>query len=193
MPVVIEGLTAKDIRFPMSRARDGSDAMNPDPDYSAAYVILHNDRDGLEGHGLTFTIGRGNEVCVAAVDALKPLVIGRTLDSFTADMAGFWRHMTGDNQLRWIGPEKGAIHPATAAVVNAVWDLWAKAEKKPLWKRLADMTPEELIGCVDFRYITDALEPEEALHMLRRTAPTKKRHAAEMVATGYPAHTISAG
>ena len=151
MPVVIEGLTAKDIRFPTSRARDGSDAMNADPDYSAAYVILHTDRGGLEGHRLMFTIGRGNEVCVAAVDALKPLVIGRTLDSFTADMAGFWRHMTGDSQLRWIGPEKGAIHLATAAVVNAVWDLWAKAEEKPLWKLLADMTPEELIGCVDFR------------------------------------------
>ncbi len=193
MPVVIEGLTAKDIRFPTSRARDGSDAMNTDPDYSAAYVILHTDRGGLKGHGLTFTIGRGNEVCVAAVDALKPLVIGRTLDSFTADMAGFWRHMTGDSQLRWIGPEKGAIHLATAAVVNAVWDLWAKAEEKPLWKLLADMTPEELIGCVDFRYITDALQPEEALHMLRRTAPTKKRRAAEMVATGYPAYTTSAG
>ncbi len=193
MPVVIEGLTAKDIRFPTSRARDGSDAMNADPDYSAAYVILHTNRGGLEGHGLTFTIGRGNEVCVAAVDALKPLVIGRTLDSFTADMAGFWRHMTGDSQLRWIGPEKGAIHLATAAVVNAVWDLWAKAEEKPLWKLLADMTPEELIGCVDFRYITDALEPEEALHMLRCAAPTKKRRTAEMVAAGYPAYTTSAG
>lgn len=193
MPVVIEGLTAKDIRFPTSRARDGSDAMNADPDYSAAYVILHTDRGGLEGHGLTFTIGRGNEVCVAAVEALKPLVIGRTLESFTADMAGFWRHMTGDSQLRWIGPEKGAIHLATAAVVNAVWDLWAKVEEKPLWKLLADMTPEEFIGCVDFRYITDALEPEEALHMLRRAAPTKNRRAAEMVATGYPAYTTSAG
>ncbi len=132
-------------------------------------------------------------MCVAAVDALKPLVIGRTLDSFTADMAGFWRHMTGDSQLRWIGPEKGAIHLATAAVVNAVWDLWAKAEGKPLWKLLADMTPEELVGCVDFRYITDVLAPEEALHMLRCAAPTKERRAAEMVTTGYPAYTTSAG
>ena len=132
-------------------------------------------------------------MCVAAVDAPKPPVIGRTLDSFTADMAGYWHHMTGDSQLRWIGPEKGAIHLATAAVVNAVWHLWAKAEKNPLWKRLADMTPEELIGCVDFRYITDVLEPEEALHVLRRTAPAKKRRAAEMAATGYPAYTTSAG
>ena len=193
MPIIIEGLTVKDIRFPTSRALDGSDAMNADPDYSAAYVILHTSRGGLEGHGLTFTIGRGNEVCVAAVEALKPLVVGRTLESFTADMAEFWRHMTGDSQLRWIGPDKGAIHLATAAVVNAVWDLWAKAEGKPLWKLLADMTPEQLIGCVDFRYLTDALEPEEALDMLRRTAPGKERRTAEMVATGYPAYTTSAG
>ncbi len=193
MPIIIEGLTVKDIRFPTSRALDGSDAMNADPDYSAAYVILHTGRGGLEGHGLTFTIGRGNEVCVAAVEALKPLVVGRTLESFTADMAEFWRHMTGDSQLRWIGPDKGAIHLATAAVVNAVWDLWAKAEGKPLWKLLADMTPEQLIGCVDFRYLTDALEPEEALDMLRRTAPDKERRTAEMVVTGYPAYTTSAG
>lgn len=148
--VTITDVVARDIRFPTSRALDGSDAMNPDPDYSAAYVILKTDSPaGLEGHGLTFTIGRGNEVCVVAIRALAPLVRGRTLDHFTADMGAFWRHMVGDSQLRWIGPEKGAIHLATAAIVNAVWDLWAKAEGKPVWKLLADLTPEEVVRCVD--------------------------------------------
>ncbi len=141
MPITITSVTVHDVRFPTSRLKDGSDAMNPDPDYSAAYVVLGTDRPGLAGHGLTFTIGRGNEICVAAVKALAPLVTGRTLESFTADMGGFWRHITGDSQLRWIGPEKGAIHLATAAIVNAVWDLWAKVAGKPLWRLLADMTP----------------------------------------------------
>ncbi len=193
MSVLINDLTVKDIRFPTSRQLDGSDAMNPDPDYSAAYVILDTDRDELEGHGLTFTIGRGNEVCVAAVEALKPLVIGRRLESLTSDMAAFWRHVTGDSQLRWIGPDKGAMHLATAAVVNAVWDLWAKAAGKPLWKLVTDMTPEELVACVDFRYITDALSPEEALAILRHAAPAKGEREAEMLAEGYPAYTTSAG
>ncbi len=193
MSVLINDLTVKDIRFPTSRQLDGSDAMNPDPDYSAAYVILDTDRDELEGHGLTFTIGRGNEVCVAAVEALKPLVIGRSLESLTSDMAAFWRHVTGDSQLRWIGPEKGAMHLATAAVVNAVWDLWAKAAGKPLWKLVTDMTPEELVACVDFRYITDALSPQEALAILRQAAPAKGEREAEMLAEGYPAYTTSAG
>ncbi len=193
MSVTIQEMTVKDIRFPTSRELDGSDAMNPDPDYSAAYVILHTDRDGLEGHGLTFTIGRGNEVCVAAAEALKPLVLGHSLQGFTSDMAAFWRHVTGDSQLRWIGPEKGAIHLATAAVVNAVWDLWAKAEGLPLWKLVADMTPEQLVACIDFRYITDALSPEDALEILRRNAPGKAEREAEMEADGYPAYTTSAG
>ena len=131
MSIKIVDAVARDIRFPTSRALDGSDAMNPDPDYSAAYVILKTDSpEGFEGHGLTFTIGRGNEVCVAAINALRPLVIGKTLESFTADMAGFWRMITGDSQLRWIGPEKGAIHMATAAVVNAVWDLVRKGSRQ---------------------------------------------------------------
>src|SRR5688572_13411647 len=170
----ITNLLVRDIRFPTSRQLDGSDAMNPDPDYSAAYVVLHTDRaDGIEGHGLTFTIGRGTEVCVAAVRALAPLVIGRTLESIAADMGGFWRHVTGDSQLRWIGPDKGVIHLATAAVVNAAWDLWAKSEGKPVWKLLADMTPRQLVACVDFRYITDALTPDEAVAMLESVAGTK--------------------
>src|SRR6202043_1437404 len=164
--------------------------MNPDPDYSAAYVILYtDDPGGLEGHGLTFTIGRGNEVCIAAVHALAPLVVGRTLASFTDNMGAFWRHITGDSQLRWIGPEKGAIHLATAAVVNAVWDLWAKVEGKPLWKLLSDMEPEELIACIDFRYIVDALTPDQALDILRRRAATKEQREAEMLQRGFPAYT----
>src|SRR5437867_8785588 len=134
---LIVDVIARDIRFPTSRALDGSDAMNPDPDYSAAYVILRtNSPSRVEGHGLTFTIGRGNEICVAAINALKPFVKGQSLESLTKDMKAFWRRITGDSQLRWIGPEKGAIHMATAAVVNAAWDLWAKVEGKPLWKLL---------------------------------------------------------
>ena len=139
------GLEASDIRFPTSAELDGSDAMNPDPDYSAAYVVLQTDADdGLEGHGLTFTIGRGNELCVAAIEALAPLVIGRSVDGVLDDLGGFWKHITGDSQLRWVGPEKGVIHLATAAVVNAVWDLRAKREGKPLWRVLCDMAPDEL-------------------------------------------------
>jgi len=187
-------IEARDIRFPTSRTLDGSDAMNPAPDYSAAYVVLRTDHPaGLAGHGLAFTIGRGTEIVVAAINALAPLICGDTLESFTADMGGFWRRMTGDSQLRWIGPEKGAIHLATAALVNAVWDLWAKVEGKPLWKLLADMTPEELIACIDFRYITDALTSEEALAILRRNEPTKGEREREMRAQGYPAYTTSAG
>lgn len=190
--MTITNLEVHDIRFPTSRQLDGSDAMNPDPDYSAAYVILKTDGP-LEGHGLTFTIGRGNEVVVAAVEALKPLIVGKTLESFTANMGGFWRMITGDSQLRWIGPEKGAIHLATAAVVNAVWDLYAKAEGKPLWKLLSDMTPEQVVACIDFRYITDALSPEDALAILKRHAPGKAARESEMRTIGYPAYTTSAG
>jgi len=190
--ITITNLTVRDIRFPTSQHLDGSDAMNPDPDYSAAYVVLHTDSD-LEGHGLTFTIGRGNELCVAAANALAPLVVGKTLPSFTADMGAFWRMITGDSQLRWVGPEKGVIHLATAAVVNAVWDLYAKAVGTPLWRLLVEMPPEEVVRCIDFRYITDALTPEEALAILQQNAPTRARRIAEMEAEGYAAYTTSAG
>ncbi|MBK8000865.1 MAG: L-fuconate dehydratase [Verrucomicrobia bacterium] len=190
--VSITNLVVRDIRFPTSRHLDGSDAMNPDPDYSAAYVILETDGPH-QGHGLTFTIGRGNEIVVTAVRALAPLIIGRSLDSITANLGEFWRHITGDSQLRWIGPEKGAIHLATAAVVNAVWDLYAKTEGKPLWKLLVDLTPEQLVRCIDFRYITDALTPDEACELLRKLAPTKPEREAEMRERGYPAYTTSAG
>lgn len=194
MNTTITGIDSFDVRFPTSLNRHGSDAVHTDPDYSAAYVILRTDRpDGLEGHGLTFTIGRGNELCVAAIRALAPLVEGLTLHAIRADMAGFWRRLANESQLRWVGPEKGVIHLATAALVNAVWDLWAKAEGKPLWKLLADMTPEELVACVDFRYITDALTPEEAMAMLRRNAPTRAGREAELLRGGYPAYTTSAG
>ena len=168
--------------------------MNADPDYSATYVILHTDAaDGLQGHGLTFTIGRGNELCVAAVRALTPIVLGLSLDEIAADMGAFWHRMVGDSQLRWVGPEKGVIHLATAAIVNAVWDLWAKAEGKPVWKLLADMSPEDIVRCVDFRYITDALTPDEALEILRRQAPARVRRERELHERGYPAYTTSAG
>ena len=194
MPITITHVETYDIRFPTSRTLAGSDAMNAAPDYSAAYVILYTDSSsGLEGHGLTFTIGRGNEICIAAIQALAPLVVGRTLESFIIDMAGFWRHITGDSQLRWIGPEKGVIHLATAALVNAVWDLYAKVEGKPLWKLLVDMTPEQLVACIDFRYISDALTPDEALDILHRHASSKGERETEMMRHGFPAYTTSAG
>jgi L-fuconate dehydratase len=183
-----------DIRFPTSRGRHGSDAMHPNPDYSAAYVIVRTDRpDGIEGHGLTFTIGRGNELCVAGVRALAPLVTGLTLETIRQDMGGFWRRLTSESQLRWVGPEKGVIHLATGALVNAVWDLYAKAEGKPVWQLLAAMTPEELVTCIDFRYITDALTPDEALAILREHAPTRATREVELLRDGYPAYTTSAG
>jgi L-fuconate dehydratase len=188
----ITAVDAFDIRFPTSRESIGSDAMNLDPDYSAAYCILRTDGD-FEGHGLTFTIGRGNELCVAAVESLAPLVAGKTLESFTRNMGEFWRMITGDSQLRWVGPEKGVIHLATAAIVNSLWDLWAKVERKPLWKLLSSMTSEEIVRCIDFRYITDALTPDEALQILRRNEPTRGQREAELLAHGYPAYTTSAG
>jgi L-fuconate dehydratase len=183
-----------DVRFPTSRSLDGSDAMNPDPDYSAAYVVLHtDDPDGLEGHGLTFTIGRGTEVVVAGVHALEPLVVGRRTEELFADMGGFWRSLVGDSQLRWIGPEKGVIHLATAAVVNALWDLVAKRAGKPVWQLLVEMSPAEIVDLVDFRYIDDALTPADALAMLQRLEPTKGARIDELVRDGYPAYTTSVG
>jgi L-fuconate dehydratase len=194
MATRIVGATAHDVRFPTSRTRDGSDAMNPDPDYSAAYVVLEtDDPGGLAGHGLTFTIGRGNELCVAAARTLADHVVGRTIEEIAADMAGFWRSLVADTQMRWLGPEKGVVHLATAALVNAVWDLYAKVEGKPLWKLLAGMTPEQLVSCIDFRYIDDALDPDEAVEMLRRLSPSRGDREAEMLRTGFPAYTTSAG
>lgn len=193
MPKIV-AIDALDLRFPTSEALDGSDAMNPDPDYSAAYAVIRTDAgDGLEGHGFTFTIGRGNELCVAAIEAYAPLVVGRDLDEVFSDMGAFWRSLAGDSQLRWLGPEKGVVHLALAAVVNAVWDLYAKREGKPLWKLLADMTPEQLVALVDFRHIGDDLSPDRALEMLRGLEATKAERERSIVAGGLPAYTTSAG
>ncbi len=188
----ITDLTTHDLRFPTSASLAGSDAMNPDPDYSAAYVILHTD-GAHKGHGLTFTIGRGNEICVAAIEAIRHLLVGLDLDWVRADMGRFWRHITGDSQLRWIGPDKGAIHLATGAVVNAVWDLLAKEAGKPVWQLVGDMSPEEIVRLVDFRYITDVLTPDEALEILRKAEPGKADRIAKLRAEGYPCYTTSAG
>jgi L-fuconate dehydratase len=193
MTVTITGYETKDIRFPTSRTLDGSDAMNPDPDYSAAYVILKTNLPELEGHGLTFTIGRGNELCCAAIDILAEKLVGRDLDQITNDMGKFWADVTGDSQLRWLGPEKGIIHLATGAVVNAVWDLWAKQAGKPLWRLLSDMTPREIVRCIDFTYITDELTPDDALEILEKKAEDKSRRIEKLLNEGYPAYTTSAG
>lgn len=181
-----------DVRFPTSDSLDGSDAMNPDPDYSAAYVILET--DGVhEGHGLTFTIGRGNEICIAAIEALKPLILGVEMLWVAEDLGRFWRHVTSDSQLRWIGPDKGAIHLATGAIVNAVWDLLAKIEGKPVWQLVADMSPEELVRCIDFRYLTDCITPEWALAHLTKLEDSKHARIKTLKAEGYPCYTTSAG
>jgi L-fuconate dehydratase len=189
----ITGLRTIDVRFPTSRSLDGSDAMNPDPDYSAAYVVLDTDTPGLQGFGLTFTIGRGNELCVAAIEAMRHLVIGVELDWVKEDPARFWRRLTGDSQLRWVGPDKGVIHLATGAVVNAVWDLWARAEDKPVWALVADMSPAELVRAIDFRYLTDCIKPDEALALLEARAEGKAARREVLLADGYPCYTTSAG
>jgi L-fuconate dehydratase len=190
--MTITDLEILDLRFPTARTAIGTDAMHPDPDYSAAYVIVKTDA-GVEGHGLTFTIGRGNEICTAAIAAFRHLVVGRRLEEITSDFAAFWRSLAGDSQLRWLGPEKGVIHLSMAAIINAVWDLYAKVERKPLWKLLADMTPQQIVSCIDFRYITDALTPDEALDLLERQRSTKAAREERLLETGYPAYTTSAG
>jgi L-fuconate dehydratase len=190
----ITSLQVRDIRFPTSRWLDGSDAMHRMPDYSCAYVTLATDSGAqLQGCGLTFTTGRGTEVVVAAVRALEHLVIGKTLAELTGGMRAFWRSLTSEDQLRWLGPEKGVLHLATAAIVNAVWDLWAKSEGKPLFRLLADLEPEQLVSVIDFRYIDDALTPDEALGILRRARPGREERLAEILESGYPAYTTSAG
>ena len=194
MPITITNVIVRDIRFPTSLTLDGSDAVNVDPDYSATYVVLETDDPrGLRGYGLTFTNGRGNEICVAAVQALKHHVLARTLESLTADFAGFWLDITNDSQVRWLGPEKGVIHLAAGAIINAVWDLYARAERKPLWKLLVDMTPAQLVACIPFKHITDALNPAEATEILQRNASARSAREAEMLVDGYPAYTTSAG
>ncbi|WP_181702047.1 L-fuconate dehydratase [Chthonobacter albigriseus] len=192
MPRIVSAIV-RDVRFPTSRALDGSDAMNPDPDYSAAYVILETDQPGLSGHGLTFTIGRGNDICCMAIERMAELLIGLDLESIEADPKLVWNRLARDSQFRWLGPEKGVVHLATGALVNAAWDLRAKAAGKPLWKLLADMTPEELVAAVDFRHITDALTPEEALAILKAAEPGKAEREAVLRREGYAGYTTSAG
>ncbi|MBV8064702.1 MAG: fuconate dehydratase, partial [Actinobacteria bacterium] len=188
----ITSLDVRDIRFPTSLSLDGSDAMHQRPDYSCAYVTLHTDSP-LIGCGLTFTNGRGTEVVVAAVRALEHLVVGRDLAEITTEMRTFWRSLTSEDQLRWLGPEKGVMHLATGAIVNAVWDLWAKREGKPLWRLLVDLEPAQLVDAIDFRYISDALRPDEALDMLERMRDGRSTRVAQVEESGYPAYTTSAG
>lgn len=191
----IVALDVRDIRFPTSDSLDGSDAMHTSPDYSCAYVTIETDSTaGLTGCGLSFTNGRGTEVVVAAIRAFEPFVVGRTLEDITADMRGFWRSLASEDQLRWLGPEKGVIHLATAAIVNAVWDLWAKAEGKPLYRLLADLEPQQLVDAIDFRYIDDALSEGEALELLTGMRAGRAERLAELERRGgYPAYTTSAG
>jgi L-fuconate dehydratase len=189
----IVALDCFDVRFPTSIEHDGSDAMNPDPDYSAAYAVLRTDADGLEGHALSFTIGRGNEVVVAAIAALRPHVVGRSVSDVAGDLGGFSAALISDSQLRWLGPEKGVMHMAIGAVVNAAWDLAAKLAGQPVWRLLADMSPEQIVGLVDFRYIDDALTPAEALDILRAARPGRDERIAELERHGYPAYTTTPG
>jgi L-fuconate dehydratase len=187
-------LDTYDVRFPTSRELDGSDAMNPDPDYSAAYVVLRTDAgDGLEGHGFAFTIGRGNDVEATAIEALRPFLVGRSLAEVLGDLGGFWKELVHDSQLRWLGPEKGVMHMAISAVVNAVWDLAAKRAGKPLWLLLAEMRPADIVALVDFRYLTDALTPAEALEILERAEPGRVERVEALRSLGYPAYTTSPG
>jgi L-fuconate dehydratase len=188
----ITHLEVRDIRFPTSKELDGSDAMNPDPDYSSAYVLLHTD-GGLIGYGSTFTIGRGNDVVCAAIRAHEHLVVGLTLEEFMAAPGAIWRRLNGDSQLRWIGPDKGAIHLALAAIINALWDLYGRHAGLPVWKLISNFTPEQFVASVDFRYIVDAITPQEALDLLRATEPGKAERIARLEREGYPAYTTSAG
>jgi L-fuconate dehydratase len=190
----ITALEVLDVRFPTSEELDGSDAMNPEPDYSAAYVVLRTDAgDGLEGHALAFTTGRGNDVQAAAIRALGPYVVGRGVHDICSDLGGFARGLVHDPQLRWLGPEKGAMHMATGAVINAAWDLAAKRAGRPVWRFLAEMSPEDLVGQVDFRWLSDALTPEEALRLLRDRRSGREERIADLLANGFPAYTTTPG
>ncbi|GAA4208756.1 L-fuconate dehydratase [Actinocatenispora rupis] len=190
----IIAVDTEDIRFPTSRELDGSDAMNPDPDYSAAYVVLRTDDPAVpDGHGFTFTIGRGNDVVCAAIRALAPLVVGSDVDGLVADLGEFGRRLTHDSQFRWLGPEKGVMHLAAAAIVNAAWDLAGKLAGKPVWRLLSDMSPEQIVDLVDWRYLTDALTPAEALDMLRDKVSGRPERIERLLAGGYPAYTTSPG
>ncbi|XP_034562196.1 mitochondrial enolase superfamily member 1 [Notolabrus celidotus] len=186
----ILSVTTRDVRFPTSQEQHGSDAMHTDPDYSVAYVVIDTD-SGLKGFGITFTLGKGTEIVVRAVEALAGLVVGKSLQEIVSDFRGFYRLLTSDSQMRWLGPEKGVIHLATAAVLNAVWDLWARSESKPLWKLLVDMSPKQIVSCIDFRYITDVLTEEEAVEILEKAKEGMQQREEQMLREGYPAYTTS--
>ncbi|MEU6412731.1 L-fuconate dehydratase [Microbispora sp. NPDC046933] len=189
----ITSVNVIDIRFPTSATLDGSDAMNPDGDYSAAYVVLETDDSALAGYGLTFTIGRGNDLCVAAARQIGARLMGRDVDELAGNLGGLYREIMSDSQMRWLGPEKGVVHLSAAAVLNAAWDLAARGAGKPLWRFVADMTPEELVAACDFRYLSDVLTPAEAVAMLARLVPTREERIAELAEHGYPAYTTTPG
>ncbi len=185
-------LHTDDVRFPTSTELDGSDAMNPDPDYSAAYLTLRTDH-GDYGYGHIFTIGRGNDLCCAAIEAMQHLVIGTDLDEVKRDPGGFYQKLKSDSQLRWLGPEKGVVHMAMGAIANAVWDLWARTENKPIWQLLTEMSPEMFVSCIDLRYLSDALTYDEALAIVKSNEATKTQRISDLTARGYPCYTTSAG
>jgi len=191
-PTFIRDLRVRDVRYPTSLQKDGSDAMHTAPDYSSVYVELFTDTD-MTGYGMTFTVGRGNELVCSAVNTLAKLVVGKKLEEIFTDFGAFWRTLVSEQQLRWVGPEKGTVHLAVAAIVNAVWDLWGRMEGKPVWKLLVDMEPQQLIKCIDWRYLSDALSKEEAVEMLVEMQEGKKEREEEIVRDGFPAYTTHAG
>jgi len=190
----ITEMRTDDVRFPTSTSLDGSDAMNPDPDYSAAYVRLITDAaDGMDGHAFVFTIGRGNDVQLNAIASLEPNLVGRDVEGVLADLGGFWRELVHDSQLRWLGPEKGVMHMAIGAVVNALWDLKAKRAGVPLWRLLGEMAPAEIVSLIDFRYLHDALTPDEALEILEKAQPRRAERTKRLLEQGYPGYTTTPG
>jgi L-fuconate dehydratase len=193
MDIIIQDIEVVDLRFPTSKTMEGSDATNLDPDYSAVYLTLKTNIEHINGYGLTFTIGRGNEICISAVNALFRLIKGYNLKDITRNMSHFAKHMNSDSQLRWLGPEKGVIHISSAAIINAVWDLWSRVEKKPLWKLISDMSPRELVNCIDFTRIEDVVNPKQALEMLKKLESTKSYRIKHLSYNGYPAYSTSAG
>ena len=186
-------LTTYDLRFPTSDYLDGSDAMNPDPDYSAAYVIIETDQSSLKGHSFAFTLGRGNDLCCNAIKALQHLVIGLDLNWIRDNQSAFSRRMTSDSQLRWVGPEKGIIHMASGAIINAVWDILSKLDNKPLWQLVSDMNAEQISNIIDFRHITDFLNQDEAVEILKSHQKTKLDRVSILENEGYPCYVTSAG
>jgi L-fuconate dehydratase len=190
----ITGFETFDVRFPTSRTLSGSDAMNPAPDYSAAYLIIATDgADELAGHGFTFTIGRGNDVQLAAIRALEPFLIGRDTEEILADLGGLHRRLTHDSPLHWLGPACGVIHMAIGAVLNACWDMAARRAGEPLWLLLSRMSPEQLADLVDFRYLGDALTRDEAVAILERGQAGKAERIDGLRRDGYPAYSTAPG